>query len=118
MNSLNNYIIEKLKINSKSKIYSYDFSQEIQDLISDELCRYFQASCSFKGNHYDNKLEIIDKFYHYNICEFFDDLDLWEDIYTYILYNIKNDSIKFNDLKNYIYVNKIQLYKDIKDFVL
>lgn len=119
MLNLNNYIFEKLKINKNSKINQYkELSEKIKDTISDRICQYFQGSCSFRGIHYSNKLEIIDKFYNSDICSFFDDLDLWEDIHRYICHDIKNDSLEFNDFVNYTLDNKEQLYKDINDFVL
>lgn len=115
MKQIIQYIQEKLKITKDTKINSNEFSQDIQDQISDQLCIYFQASCQFGGNRYDNKLEIIDRYYNNSICKFFNKIDLWEDVYKYIF---KDNSIEFEDFKQYIKDNEEQLYKNIKDFVL
>jgi len=110
MNNIRQYINEKLKINSKTKISNY-LSKEKEEQIIDELCRYFQASGSFGGNKYDNRLQIVDKFFHKDIAEYFRRLFLWEDMAEFM--NIdKKDFIEY--VKNY----KDEIYKEIKDFVL
>lgn len=110
-------IIEKLKINSKSKINN-DIKQlfnKEKDIILQELCRYFQESCFYKGTKYDNKLIILNKFFDNNIYNLFSKLDVLEDFCDYVnlRFNIDQDT-----LYEYIETNNDELYKDIKDFVL
>lgn len=113
MNNINQYIIEKLKINSKSKIHNeIQLSKDEENKIIDELCKYFQIRGSYQGNDYQTRLDIVDKHFNKDICKFIDQYDIWEDLAIWI--GIENEE-KF---RNYIADNKEQLYKEIKDFVL
>ena len=110
MNTINQYITEKLKVNSKTKISNY-LSKEKEEQIIDELCMYFQKGGSFGGDEYDTRLQIVDKFFHKDIAEYFRRLFLWEDMAEFM--NIdKKDFMEY--VKNY----KDDLYEKIKDFVL
>ena len=117
MNNINQYIIEKLKINSKSKINNdiKQLSNKEKDIILQELCRYFQESCSYKGIKYDNKLILLNKFFNNKIYDLFSKLDVLEDFCDYV--NLRFD-IDQDTLYEYIEDNNDELYKDIKDFVL
>ena len=105
-------ITEKLIINKNIKINKYtNLSDDEQNKIIDELCKYFQQGGTFGGNNYDNRLQIVDKFFHKDIAEYFRRLFLWEDMAEFM--NIdKKDFIEY--VKNY----KDEIYKEIKDFVL
>ena len=105
-------ITEKLIINKNIKINKHtNLSNDEQNKIIDELCKYFQQSGTFGGNNYDNRLQIVDKFFHKDIAEYFRRLFLWEDMAEYI-------GIDKDDFKTYIKDNKEELYEQIKDFVL
>ena len=113
MKTLNNFIDEKLTINSKSKIHNEtQLSKDEENKIIDELCKYFQICGSYQGNDYQTRLDIVDKHFNKDICKFINQYDIWEDLAIWI--GIE-DKEKF---RNYITDNKEQLYKDIKDFVL
>ena len=111
MKQINNYIIEKFKLSSKN-IKKYNLSQEDKDKIIEQLCRYFQGAGSYQSKEYSTRLQIVDKFFDKDIYEFFNQYDIWEDWTEYL--DIKNEK----DLKNYIEMNKEELYQEIKDFVL
>ena len=113
MKTLNNFMLEKLKINSKSKIHNEtQLSKDEENKIIDELCKYFQIRGSYQGNDYQTRLDIVDKHFNKDICKFINQYDIWEDLAIWI--GIE-DKEKF---RNYITDNKEQLYNDIKDFVL
>ena len=110
-------IIEKLKINSKSKVNDkINLSKETEDQILTNLCYYFDINAEFKNIEYDNRLDIVTKHFNKDICKFFDAADLWDDIHDFMICN--NVKINIDDFKEYIENNKEQLYNDIKDFVL
>lgn len=112
MKNIKDIIIEKLIINKNTKINKQtNLSDDEQNKIIDELCMYFQQGGTFGGNEYDNRLQIVDKFFHKDIAEYFRRLFLWEDMGEFM--NIdKKDFIEY--VKNY----KDDLYEKIKDFVL
>lgn len=111
MKDIKDIIIEKLIINKHTKVKHTNLSDDEQNKIIDELCKYFQQGGSFGGNKYDNRLQIVDKFFHKDIAEYFRRLFLWEDMAEFM--NIdKKDFIEY--VKNY----KDDLYEKIKDFVL
>ena len=112
MKQLNNFINEKLKINKDMKSNTTEiFSKEIQNKILDELCMYFQKGGSFKGDEYSTRLQIVDKFFHKDISEYFRRLFLWEDMAEFM-------DVDKKDLIEYVKTYKEDLYKEIKDFVL
>lgn len=112
MKDLKDIIIEKLIINKNTKINKQtNLSDNEQNKIIDELCMYFQKRGTIGGNKYDNKLQIVDKFFHKDIAEYFRRSGLWEDMAEYI-------GIDKDDFKTYIKDNKEELYEQIKDFVL
>ena len=116
MKHLNNFIDEKLTINSKTKINKdiKQLSNKEKDIILQELCRYFQESCSYKGIKYDNKLILLSKFFDNNIYNMFSKLDVLEDFCDYV--NLRFD-INQDTLYEYIEANNDKLCKDIiKDF--
>ena len=116
MKHLNNFIDEKLTINSKTKINKdiKQLSNKEKDIILQELCRYFQESCSYKGIEYDDKLIILNKFFDNNIYNMFSKLDVLEDFCDYV--NLRFD-INQDTLYEYIEANNDKLCKDIiKDF--
>ena len=117
MKTLNNFIDEKLIINSKTKLHNdiNNLSNKEKDIILQELCRYFQESYSYKGIKYDNKLILLNKFFDNNIYDLFSKLDVLEDFCDYV--NLRFD-IDQDTLYEYIEANNDELYKDIKDFVL
>lgn len=112
-------MLEKLKINSKSKINNeVGFTKKEEDNIIMNLCKYFQSSASYDGHEYKTRLDIVDKHFNKDICKFFDHYDFWEDITMWI--NV-DDEINQNDvdkLRDYIEENNDELYQEIKDFVL
>lgn len=112
MKDIKDIIIEKLIINKNTKINKHtNLSDEEQNKVIDELCMYFQKGGSFSGNEYDTRLQIVDKFFHKDIAEYFRRLFLWEDMAEFM--NIdKKDLIEY--VKNY----KEEIYEQIKDFVL
>ena len=112
MKDIKDIIIEKLIINKNIKINKHtNLSDDEQNKIIDELCMYFQQSGSFGGDKYDTRLQIVDKFFHKDIAEYFRRLFLWEDMAEYI-------GIDKDDFKTYIKDNKEEIYEQIKDFVL
>jgi hypothetical protein len=111
MKQFKEFIIEKLIINKNTKVYITKLSQQEQDKIIDELCQYFQCGSSFGGKEYDNRLQIVEKFFHNDIGEYFRRLMLWEDMAEFM-------NINKNDFKEYVKHNKEELYQTIKDFVL
>lgn len=117
MKHLNNFIDEKLTINSKTKLHNdiNNLSNKEKDIILQELCKYFQESCSYKGTKYDNKLIILNKFFDNNIYTLLSKLGVLEDFCDYV--NLRFD-IDQDILYEYIEANNDELYKDIKDFVL
>ena len=80
MKDLKDTILEKFVINKHTKVKYTNLSDDKQNKIIDELCMYFQKSGSFGGNKYDNRLQIVDKFFHKDITEYFRRLFLWEDM--------------------------------------
>jgi len=112
MKDIKDIIIEKLIINKNIKINKHtNLSEQEQNKIIDELCMYFQKGGSFGGNEYETRLQIVDKFFHKDISEYFRRLFLWEDMAEFM--NIdKKDFIDY--IKNY----KEEIYEQIKDFVL
>lgn len=112
MKDIKDTIIEKLIINKNTKINKHtNLSDDEQNKVIDELCIYFQKGGSFGGDKYDTRLQIVDKFFHKDIAEYFRRLFLWEDMAEFM--NIdKKDFIDY--VKNY----KEELYKQIKDFIL
>ena len=115
MNNINQYIIEKLKVNSKTKIgNSHDirFNQETEEKIIDELCRYFQYPITHKGIYYDTRLEVLERFFNDLISDFLDyNQGDYEKLAEFI-------GIDVNDLATYIEENNDELYKEIEGFVL
>jgi len=112
MKQLNNFINEKLKINKDIKSNTTEiFSKEIRDKILDELCMYFQKGGSFGGNQYSTRLQIVDKFFHKDISEYFRRLFLWEDMAEFM-------DVDKKDLIEYIKKHKEEIYEQVKDFVL
>lgn len=119
MKNLQTAIREKLKINSKSKIHNEtQLSKNEENKIIDELCKYFQSSASYGGHEYKTRLDIVDKHFNKDICKFFDQYDMWEDITIWINVNDEINQSDVDKLRNYIADNKEQLYNDIKDFIL
>ena len=115
MNNINQYITEKLKINSKSKIgnsHSTRFNQETEDKIIDELCKYFQDSITYKGIHYDTGLEVLERFFNDWISDF---LDYNQGDYEKLAELV---GVDVNDLAKYIEENNDELYQEIEEFVL
>lgn len=110
MKQISNYILEKFKLSSKN-IKKYNLSQEDRDKIIDKLCVYFQGGGSYQNKEYSTRLQIVDNFFDKDIYEFFDKLDLWDDMADYI-------NIDCGELAYYIEMNKEELYQEIKDFVL
>lgn len=110
MKTLNGYITEKFKLNSKN-IYKDNLSQENKDKISDKLCVYFQGGGFYNGKQFNTRLSIVNKFFDNDIYKFFDKLDLWDDLADYI-------KIDCGELAYYIEMNREELYDEIKDFVL
>ena len=97
-------MLEKLKVNSKSKINNdtKQLSDEEKDIISQELCVYFQESCSYKGIKYDDKLILLNKFFDNNIYDLLSKLDVLEDFCDYV--NLRFD-IDQDTLYEYIKAN-------------
>ena len=113
MNDINQYITEKLKVNSKTKIgNSYNFNQETKEKIIDDLCRYFQRPRTHKGIHYDTGLEVLERFFNCWISDF---LDYNQGDYEKLAELV---SVDVNDLAKYIEENNDELYKEIEEFVL
>jgi hypothetical protein len=114
MNNINQYIIEKLKVNSKTKIsgYSGQLSKEKEEQIIDELCKYFQDSRTYKGIHYDTGLEVLERFFNDLISDF---LDYNQGDYEKLAELVNVD---VNELAKYIEENNDELYKEIEGFVL
>ena len=114
MNNINQYITEKLKVNSKTKItgYSDKLSKEKKEQIIDELCKYFQDSRTHKGIYYDTGLEVLEKFFNNWISDFLD----YNQGYYEKLAELVN--VDVNELAKYIEDNNDEIYKEIKDFVL
>lgn len=105
-------INEKLIINKNTKINkNTNLSDDEQNKIIDELCMYFQTGSSFDGNKYKNRLQIVNKFFHKDIAEYFRRLFLWE-------YMAESMNIDKKDLIEYVKNYKDDLYEKIKDFVL
>ena len=116
MKQLKDTIQEKLIIGSKTKVHKYkELSKDNEDKIFTNLCKYFQSSCVYKGIHKNRRLDVVTKYFNNDISEFFDKLDLWEDMYNYIF---PWDNITFNEFINYIEFNKEKLYNDISKFIL
>jgi len=112
MKDIKDIIIEKLIINKNTKINKQtNLSDDEQNKIIDELCMYFQASGTFDGNEYDTRLQIVDKFFHKDIAEYFRRLFLWEDMAEFM-------NVDKKDLIDYVKNYKEELYEQIKDFVL
>ena len=112
MKYIESFIAEKLKINKDMKSNTTEiFSKEIRDKILDELCIYFQGGGSFGGDEYSTRLQIVDKFFHKDIAEYFRRLFLWEDLAE--LMNVDK-----KDFMEYVKTYKDDLYEKIKDFVL
>lgn len=74
MKTLNTYIIEKFKINSKivKNNNDLDLSSEIKDKISNELCQYFSTKFKYQGEVYQNDIELIEKKFNNQICSLLD----------------------------------------------
>lgn len=114
MKNIIEYVSEGLKINSKTKVNSYNskFSKEIRDKISEELCKYFQKSSTYNGIHYDTRFEVLEKFFNNWISDFLDyNQGNYEDLADKI-------GVDINELAKYIDENNDAIYKEIKDFVL
>ncbi len=112
MKDIKNIIIEKLIINKNIKINKHtNLSEQEQNKIIDELCMYFQKGGSFGGNKYETRLQIVDKFFHKDISEYFRRLFLWEDMSEFM-------NIDKNDFIDYVKTYKEEIYEQIKDFVL
>ena len=112
MKDIKDIITEKLIINKNIKINKQtNLSEQEQNKVIDELCMYFQKGGSFAGNKYDTRLQIVDKFFHKNIAEYFRRLFLWEDMSEFM-------NIDKKDLMEYVKNYKEELYEQIKDFVL
>ena len=119
MKNLQTVIIEKLKINSKSKINNeVGLTKSEEDKIIMELCKYFQSSASYGGYEYKTRLDIVDKHFNKDICKFFDHYDIWEDITIWINANDEINQSDVDKLRDYIEKNNDELYQEIKDFVL
>jgi hypothetical protein len=113
MNDINQYITEKLKVNSKTKIgNSYNFNQETEEKIIDALCQYFQRPRTYKGIHYDTGLEVLERFFNDWISDF---LDYNQSDYEKLAELV---GVDVNDLAKYIEENNDELYKEIEGFVL
>ena len=115
MNNINQYITEKLKVNSKTKIGNSNntkFNQETEEKIIDELCRYFQHPRTHKGIHYDTGLEVLERFFNDWISDF---LDYNQGDYEELAELV---GVDVNDLAKYIEENNDELYKEIEGFVL
>ena len=108
-------IIEKLKINSKTKITkdSFELSKKQEESIIQELCEIFQHTMYYKGIKYDTGLEVLEKFFNNWICDF---LDYYS--YNALVELDELSGVDVNDLTKYIEDNNDKLYKEIKDFVL
>lgn len=115
MNNIKQYINEKLKINSKTKISSYSskLTKKQEEQIIDSLCRYFQQITYYNGSKYDTGLEVLEKYFNCIISNFLD---------YYPIYDCdklaKSVNISVDELLKYIDNNNDEIYKEIKDFVL
>lgn len=107
MKQFKEFIIEKLIINKHTKVYTTKLSQREQDKIVNELCQYFQGGGTYQGKEYENRLQILEKFFDNDIYKFIDQYDIWEDFAEWM--NI--DDVK--EFKNYIKYNKEELYQTI-----
>lgn len=113
MNNIENYIIEKLKINSKTKVFSYSgkLSKEKEEQIINELCRYFQDRRKYKGVEYNTGLEVLDKYFDGFICHFLDHYQDYDKLAEIVDANV-------HDVAEFIISCNDEIYKEIKDFVL
>lgn len=116
MNNIENYIIEKLKINSKTKIakHSFKLSKKQEEQIIKELCEICQYATYYKDIKYNTGLEVLEKFFNNYICDFLD----YYQAYAALLESDELTGVNINDLAMYIEDNNNELYKEIKDFVL
>jgi len=107
-------IIEKLKINSNTKISSYSgkLPKEKEDKIIDELCRYFQDKREYKGKEYDTGLEVLEKYFDNLISDF---LDYYKGDYQKLAEIVDAD---VHDVAMFVCAYNDEIYKEIKDFVL
>ena len=115
MNNINQYIIEKLKVNSKTKIansHGIRFNQETEEKIIDTLCQYCQRPIFYKGIYYDTGLEVLERFFDDCISDFF---DYYQNNYKKLA---ELAGVDVNDLATYIEENNDELYKEIEGFVL
>ncbi len=107
MKNLKDIILEKLVINKHTKVYITKLSDREQNKIIDELSQYFQGSGSYHGKEYENRLQIVDKFFDNDIYEYINKYDIWEDFAEWMHID---DAEEF---KNYIKHNKEELYQTI-----
>ena len=84
MKNLKDIILEKLVINKHTKVYITKLSDREQNKIIDELSQYFQGSGSYHGKEYENRLQIVDKFFDNDIYEYINKYDIWEDFAEWI----------------------------------
>lgn len=117
MKTINNFIFEKLKLSKDITEPYMKLSEYEKETITDKLCQYFQGRGYIYNKLYNTKLEILDKFFHSNICEYFDKADLWEDMADF-LSTSKIQHLDLEVLRNYIETYHDEIYKEIDEFVL
>ena len=107
MKNLKDIILEKLITNKNTKVYITKLSEKEQNKIIDELSQYFQGGGSYQGKEYENRLQILEKFFDNDIYKFIDQYDIWEDFAEWMHID---DAEEF---KNYIKYYKEELYQTI-----
>ena len=113
MNNINQYIIEKLKVNSKTKIgnsHGIRFNQEAEEKIIDTLCQYCQRHIKIKYYYYNSF--IIGDTMETKIRKFRQEKGITQQKLAELV------GVDVNDLAKYIEENNDELYKEIKEFVL